>query len=123
MKIFRVIVPVSDIDQAAVFYAELLELEGKRVSPGRHYFDCEGVILACYDPIADGDEFDAIPNQNEIYLSSKDLERMRSISLKLDCPKVSEIEDQPWGERTLYVTDIFGNQLCFVDQDTLFRGS
>ncbi|MGI8712659.1 MAG: DUF6022 family protein [Solirubrobacteraceae bacterium] len=28
---------------------------GKRVTSGRHYFDCDGVLLACWDSIADGD--------------------------------------------------------------------
>ncbi len=35
--------------------AVVLGVAGERVSPGRHYFDCEGVILACFDPRADGD--------------------------------------------------------------------
>ena len=50
MRLFRVIVPVSDIDAAARFYEELLGLPGKRVSSGRHYIDCEGTILALFSP-------------------------------------------------------------------------
>ena len=30
-------------------------MPGSRVSSGRHYFDCGGTILACYDALADGD--------------------------------------------------------------------
>ena len=30
------------------------------------------------------------------------------------------IETQPWGERSFYCTDPFGNKLCFVAADTLF---
>ena len=55
MHLFRVILPVDEIDRAASFYAELPGLRGERVSPGRHYFNCRGTILACYDPVADGD--------------------------------------------------------------------
>jgi extradiol dioxygenase family protein len=44
-RLFRVIVPVSDIERAAHFYGALLGDVGQRVSPGRHYFDCEGTIL------------------------------------------------------------------------------
>jgi predicted enzyme related to lactoylglutathione lyase len=55
MKLYRVIHPVPDIDRAAAVYARLLDDPGERISPGRHYFDCGGTILACYDPVADGD--------------------------------------------------------------------
>jgi hypothetical protein len=55
MKLYRVILPVRGIDSAAAVYARLLEKPGARISPGRHYFDCGGTILACYDPVADGD--------------------------------------------------------------------
>ena len=47
-RLFRVILPVSDIDRAARFYGAVLGLEGVRVSNGRHYFDCGGTILACF---------------------------------------------------------------------------
>ena len=53
MRLFRVIQPVDDIELAARFYAQLLGFAGERVSPGRHYFDCGGTILACYDPVRD----------------------------------------------------------------------
>ncbi len=38
-RLFRVILPVADIEAAAAFYATLLDDAGMRVSPGRHYFD------------------------------------------------------------------------------------
>ena len=56
VRLYRVILPVESIERAADFYAELLGLSGERISPGRHYFDCGGTILACYDPVADGDD-------------------------------------------------------------------
>ncbi len=59
--LFRVIVPVTDINHAARFYGALLNEVGQRVSPGRHYFNCEGTILACYDPQADGDGYSGTP--------------------------------------------------------------
>jgi hypothetical protein len=45
--VFRVIVPVRKIDEAAAFYGAVLDALGRRVSPGRHYFGCGPVILAC----------------------------------------------------------------------------
>ena len=73
-RLYRVIVPVSDIEAAARFYGAILDAPGKRVSPGRHYFDCEGTILACYDPIADGDKHVVPSNPEHIYLAVDDLE-------------------------------------------------
>ena len=56
MKLYRIILPDGDIDAAAQFYSSILNDRGERVSPGRHYFNLEGVILACYDPRADSDD-------------------------------------------------------------------
>ena len=73
-RLFRVIVPVADIERATRFYQALLADAGQRVSPGRHYFDCGGTILACYDPRADGNAFDARANQEHLYFAMDDLE-------------------------------------------------
>lgn len=43
-RLYRVILPVPDIDRAAAFYGALLAIPGLRVSPGRHYFQCGGAI-------------------------------------------------------------------------------
>jgi predicted enzyme related to lactoylglutathione lyase len=72
--LFRVIVPVGDIERAALFYSGLLGAAGSRVSPGRHYFECEGTILACYDPQADGDGRNAKPLPEPIYFAVDNLE-------------------------------------------------
>ena len=122
MKIFRVVLPTDNIERATQFYAELLGFDGIRVSLGRHYFDCEGVILACFDPHADGDNFVPVPNLDHIYVSTSDLENTHERAKKLDYREISEIETQPWGERSFYLKDFFGNQLCFVDSTTLFTG-
>jgi len=47
-EIFRVLVPVSDIEAAQAFHARLLDDPGRRVSPGRRDFDCGGTILVCF---------------------------------------------------------------------------
>jgi catechol 2,3-dioxygenase-like lactoylglutathione lyase family enzyme len=55
IDLYRVIQPVKNIEEAARFYSHVLGTPGERVSPGRHYFICGHTILACYDPITDGD--------------------------------------------------------------------
>ena len=125
MKLYRVIQPVTDIEQAARFYSAVLATVGERVSPGRHYFDCGGTILACYDPVADGDE----PgqgwqhHQNQyLYLACNDLpgamERVEQAGGQI----TAGIEEMPWGERLFYARDPFGNPLSLVDDRTLFTG-
>jgi catechol 2,3-dioxygenase-like lactoylglutathione lyase family enzyme len=122
-KLYRVILPVSEIEAATRFYARLLGLDGQRVSPGRHYFDCGGTILACFDPRADGDDFDARPNPDHIYIAVADLHATFAIAQQLPCQRIDPIiKTQPWGERCFYATDPFGNPICFVDEATLFTG-
>jgi predicted enzyme related to lactoylglutathione lyase len=120
-RLFRVILPVSSIENAAAFYQAVLEQPGVRVSPGRHYFGCAGVILACFDPRADGDPWDATPNPDHVYLAVPDLDACYERVAAAPGSVIREpIRTQPWGERSFYSTDPFGNKLCFVDDRTLF---
>lgn len=130
-KLYRVIVPVPDIEQAAAFYSAVLGMPGLRVSDGRHYFDCDGTILACYDPRADGDDGRATPLPEHLYLAVDNLERTYIACQKagavFDTSDVhgdpaGKIATRPWGERSFYVADPFGNKLCFVDRRTVFTG-
>jgi predicted enzyme related to lactoylglutathione lyase len=122
-RLFRVIVQVGDIEVATRFYAALLGLSGERVSRGRHYFDCGGCILAVFDPRADGNTFDAKPNPDHVYFAVGDLEAVHARAKSAGARKVDErITTWPWGERSFYATDPFGNPVCFVDAGTVFRG-
>jgi predicted enzyme related to lactoylglutathione lyase len=125
-RLYRVILPVSDIDQAATFYGQLLDATGQRVSPGRHYFDCGGTILACYDPVADGDSIDGgwRPHPNQyLYFAVADVAATFDRAKSAGCREIDErVETMPWGERLFYARDPFGNPICFVDENTLFTG-
>jgi catechol 2,3-dioxygenase-like lactoylglutathione lyase family enzyme len=121
-RLFRVILPVSDIEAAAGFYARLLDMPGTRVSGGRHYFDCGGTILACYDALADGDPERVGPNPQHVYFSVDDLDSAHSRAERAGCRGLTEIEVRPWGERSFYARDPFENPICFVDSRTLFTG-
>lgn len=121
--LYRVILPVGAIEDAVRFYTRILGQPGERVSPGRHYFDC-GAILACYDPRADGDGFDARPNPDHVYLAVDDLESAFELARTAGPEWIEkEIETRPWGERSFYLKDPFGNPLCFVQAGTEFTGS
>jgi DivIVA domain-containing protein len=123
-SIFRVVVPVGSVEVATRFYSAVLEIEGERVSPGRHYFDCGGVILVCLDGKADGDGHKAHrPNPDHVYLAVQNLDaafdRVREAgpSWLEDGPR-----SRPWGERSFYCGDPWGNPLCFVEEVTTFTG-
>ena len=132
-RLYRVLVPVGDIEAAKDFYAAVLGEPGRRVSPGRHYFDCEGTILACFDPGAEGDGRAARPNPECIYLAVADLEatcqacKDAGASFDEGSPPgvgpLGSIARRPWGEESFYVRDPFGNPVCFVRRDTVFTGT
>lgn len=122
VRLYRVILPVSDIEQASRFYASIFGIPGSRVSSGRHYFDCGGTILACFDPKADGDSFTLPSNPDHVYFAVGNLEEMYDRIKETGCPVDGGIETQPWGERCFYAKDPFGNPICFVDQQTMFLG-
>ena len=65
--------PVSNLDVCARFYSALFDSPGFRVSNGRHYFDCGGVILAVYDPAGDGDQKPIHANAEHVYFAVADL--------------------------------------------------
>lgn len=132
MRVFRILMPVPDVDAAANFYAKVFETPGERVSPGRHYFKAGEVVFACYSPNVEGGQSLPRPLETETYLAVKDLEAVYDRVLRAGATPSTEtnhhagnlakIEKRPWGERSFYVSDPFGNPLCFVDERTLFTG-
>ena len=123
-RIYRVILPVDDIERATSFYGELLGVAGVRVSPGRHYFHGGQMILAIVDPVADGDAYQPRPNQDHVYFAVKDLDTFHARAETLGglSPEMGAIEERPWGEVSFYMKDPFGNPLCFVAESTMFTG-
>jgi catechol 2,3-dioxygenase-like lactoylglutathione lyase family enzyme len=125
-KIFRVTLEVSNLDEAAAFYSRLLGLDGKRHPGARHYFDCGGVILAVLDPTVGG--VTPTPGPKSLYFAVRDLDAVhaRAKALKALAPYKVHGEPRgdpikrPWGERSFYVTDKWGNDLCFVEDGTLY---
>jgi len=93
IRLYRVILPVHDIDRATAFYAALLGVSGERVSPGRHYFDCGGTILTCHDPVADGDgkgEGWSHHFNQYVYFSVDDLEAVFIKAQDLPCQSLDD---------------------------------
>jgi predicted enzyme related to lactoylglutathione lyase len=131
LRLFRVIMPVTNIEDAAKFYSALFSQPGFRVSEGRHYFDCGGVILAIYDAQADGDRSAVRSNPEHVYFAVPDLEAVfqraetvGGLSKEVGDGQLSmgSVARRPWGERSFYMHDPWGNPLCFVDEQSVYRG-
>lgn len=131
-RLFRLVAPVTDIERAAAFYETTFLTKGERVSPGRHYVRLGDVILACVDAAADGDAQRPGPLTEHFYIAVDDLEaaweRAKAAgALYQDLTEVGagplgRIEKRPWGERSVYMKDPFGNPLCLVEAATVFTG-
>ena len=70
------------------------------------------------------------PSADNIYFSVDNLETVHARAKELNClshedvhgDPAGEIVKRPWGERSFYAFDPWGNLLCFVDEKTLFTG-
>jgi catechol 2,3-dioxygenase-like lactoylglutathione lyase family enzyme len=128
LQIFRVTLQVSDLAAAAAFYTKLLGSRGRRIHGARHYFDCGAVILALLDPTEGRTRPKPMPDY--IYFAAQNVELIHDRARRLECLEKGKIHGdnagsivvRPWGERSFYARDPFGNRLCFVDAKTLFRG-
>ena len=130
-RLYRVILPVGELESVVPFYSTLLDQPGMRVSPGRHYFRCGDVTLAIYSPRGDGDPREPRPNFDHVYFAVDNLEAVfqraeQTGGLSVETGDgelgMGQIATRPWGERSFYMHDPFGNPLCFVDAATLFTG-
>lgn len=126
LRIFRVVLQVSDPQAAERFYGTLLGAQGLRVGGGRLYFDCGGVLLSLQST---GKKPKA--NTDDLYFAVDGLEAVFARAKKLGCLSAADVHgapagaivERPWGERSFYAEDPDGNGLCFVDARTLFTGA
>ena len=120
-RLFRIILPASDIDRAAEFYGAVLGIPGERVAANRHYFDCAGTILACVDPRPGGRE--VRPNPVPIFFAVSDIDTVYERARQAGCRQIDDgVRAQHWGERAFFAVDPSGNPICFVDEATLYTG-
>ena len=126
-SLYRIILQVDDLDKAENFYGTLLGDRGRRIHRGGRH--CGPVILALVDVAGEGTDRPT-PLPDFIYFSVADLEQFHDRAKQLNClsdedvhgDSAGEIVKRPWGERSFYTHDPWGNGLCFVDENTLFTG-
>jgi len=123
-RIFRIIIHVTNGLKGTEFYSKLLGIKSKSVGGGRHYFNCGPVILALLEteeptPIHEYIYF-AVSNLEAFHARAKELGSLHTGAVH--DASAGEIVKRPWGERSFYAYDPFGNGLCLVDSKTLFTG-
>jgi catechol 2,3-dioxygenase-like lactoylglutathione lyase family enzyme len=132
-RIFRLLLPATDLEGSRRFYEVLLGARGRPVAGGRIYFDCGSVILGILDYSGEPQGERSSPTE-ALYFATHDVEGIHRRAAALGCLSselihgdpanpAGEIVVRPWGERSFYVKDPSGNPLCFVDARTLFTGT
>jgi predicted enzyme related to lactoylglutathione lyase len=125
-KLFRVTLEVADLDGATELYSELFGIGGERHPGARHYFDCGGVTIAVLDVSRGG--MPPTPGPKSLYFAVADVEEVHTRAARLgvlapyqvhDFP-AGEIVERPWGERSFFIVDPWGNDLCFCQDGTLY---
>lgn len=123
--LFRLGVEVGDLDEAIDFYSRLLGIQGRRQAGSRSYFACGPVTLSILDSGAT-----PRPAAKPLYFTVNDLEPVFERARALDCLATELVHDEPadsiavrpWGERSFYAEDPWGNPLCFVEEGTVYTG-
>jgi predicted enzyme related to lactoylglutathione lyase len=126
-QFFRLNVEVGNLDQADQFYSQLLATTGKRDRGARVYFTAGPVTLQVVDVTASGAPH---PAAKALYFTVKDLDAIhrRAISIgalskeSIHGAPGGDIVTRPWGERSFYAEDPWGNPLCFVEAGTVYAG-
>ena len=124
---FRLNIEVGDIERAAEFYSELLGIDGGKQAGSRCYFAAGPVTLQVVDTSQYGGPHTAA---KALYFTVNDLDAIFERAVTLGCLSQEdvhgsvggEISVRPWGERSFYADDPWGNPLCFVEAGTVYPG-
>ncbi|WP_225730066.1 MULTISPECIES: VOC family protein [unclassified Nocardia] len=123
-RLFRIAVEVGDLDTAITFYSRLFGVEGRGQAGARAYFDCGPVTLSVQ-------QLDSPhPAAKALYFTVRELEPVYRRARELGCCSTELVHDapagemvvRPWGERSFYADDPWGNPLCFVEEGTVYAG-
>ena len=126
-QFFRLNIEVGDLKSAISFYTRLLGANGLKQAGSRCYFECGPVTLQVLDVSSE-----RLPHSaaKALYFTVDNLEALYERAKALQCHSREEIHDapaggivvRPWGERSFYAEDPWGNPLCFVEEGTVYTG-
>ena len=126
-QFFRLNIEVGDLNAAETFYTKLLGVKGRKQAGSRCYFDCGPVTLQVLDVSSVSQPHAAA---KALYFTVKNIEAAFERAKGLGCLSRESVHDapgggivvRPWGERSFYVEDPWGNPLCFVEEGTVYTG-
>jgi predicted enzyme related to lactoylglutathione lyase len=125
-RLFRLNIEVGDIDRAASFYSDLLGIEGRPQPGSRCYFRAGPVTLQIVEAPEESRRLAA----KALYFLTGDLDGAHNRAQALGCLSSEMVHGmsggepavRPWGERSFYADDPWGNPLCFVEEGTVYQG-
>jgi hypothetical protein len=122
--LFRINIEVGDVERAARDWGALLGQEGRPQAGARVYFTAGAVTLQVveHEP--------PHPAAKALYFLVDELEPVHERAKALGWLSKErvhgepggEISVRPWGERSFYAEDPWGNPLCFVQSGTVYTG-
>jgi catechol 2,3-dioxygenase-like lactoylglutathione lyase family enzyme len=123
-QLFRLNIEVGDLGAAQKFYESLLGAPGRGQAGGRFYINAGPVTFQVVQTPSPHKAAKAL------YFTVTDLDAIHTRaaalqSLSADMVhglKAGEISVKPWGERSFYANDPWGNPLCFVEAGTVYAG-
>jgi predicted enzyme related to lactoylglutathione lyase len=126
-QFFRLSVEVGNLEEAISFYSKLLGVQGRKQPGARCYFESGAVTLSVLDVSSSRSPHTAA---KALYFTVRNLEAAFERAKELGCLSQESVHDapgggivvRPWGERSFYVEDAWGNPLCFVEEGTVYPG-
>jgi len=123
-QFFRMNLEVGDLAAAQSFYETLLCTQGRGQAGQRFYINPGPVALQVVQVAAPH------PAAKALYFTTSDLEAVHARATALNCLSLlpvhtmngGDISVKPWGERSFYAQDPWGNPLCFVETGTVYAG-
>jgi hypothetical protein len=123
-RLFRLNIEVGSVEQAHEFYSALLAIEGRPQMGSRVYFDAGGVTLQVVQAETPHTAAKAL------YFEVANLDAIHERAMRLSCLSTELVHGtpagdpvvRPWGERSFYADDPWGNPLCFVELGTIYSG-
>lgn len=127
-QMFRINVEVGDLAAAQSFYETLFAAQGRGQAGNRFYLNAGPVALQVVDVV----KFGAAPHPaaKALYFTVADLDAIHARATSLNCLSTEMVHTapggaisvKPWGERSFYANDPWGNPLCFVEAGTVYAG-
>jgi catechol 2,3-dioxygenase-like lactoylglutathione lyase family enzyme len=123
-QLFRLNIEVGDLAAARHFYGTLLGVQSRGQAGNRFYINAGAVALQVV----------GVPSPHvapkALYFATANLDAVHATAASLNALSKElvhgltggDISVKPWGERSFYADDPWGNPLCFVEAGTEYVG-